>query len=93
MTVYFLKIHTIHLIIMLDLKLDKNFRGVLRWRQCHCKTCLCDKELAGCLASYRCPYKISLDHKTEDNENKNRRYLSKEECKNKPINVTQLLVG
>ena len=68
-----------------------NFRGVLRWRECHCKACLCDTELAQCLSAYRCPYDDANLVYSKENRNKDRQYLSQSDCKTKPIDVSNYL--
>ena len=67
-----------------------HYRGVLRWRDCHCRTCMCDKQLAQCLSSYRCPYD-SKSYFSEEGGKKEPKYLTNEDCNTKPINVTGLL--
>ena len=67
-----------------------HYRGVLRWRDCHCRTCMCDKQLAQCLSSYRCPYDAK-SYYSEEGGKKEPKYLTNEDCNTKPINVTGLL--
>ena len=65
-------------------------RGVLLWRDCHCRACMCDKAFAHCISSYQCPYveKTLLAEKGVKSEI---RYLTPDECHTKAVNVSEYL--
>ena len=77
--------------IRVILQVNFYFRDIFQWRQCHCRSCICDKEFASCITSYRCPYKISSIHLDGKGKNMTRRYLSAEDCNNSPINVLEFI--
>ena len=67
-----------------------NSRGILLWRDCHCRACMCDKAFAHCISAYKCPY----DEKTlsaEKGVKNETRYLTQDECHTKAVNVSGYL--